>query len=74
MELCSLIFFLETEKDNGENNWLETKIAENVIIGSNATILPVKICEGCVIGAGSVVTKNIAIKVYAESARLIRKL
>lgn len=68
--------FSDGKKDNGENNWLETEIAENVIIGSNATILPVKICKGCVIGAGSVVTKNIVIKgVYAGNpAQLIRKL
>lgn len=53
-----------------------TKIEKNVSIGSNATILPVKICEGCVIGAGSVVTKNITKKgVYAGNpAVLIREL
>lgn len=37
--------------------WRETKIGNNVSIGSNATILPVNICDGAVIGAGSVVTK-----------------
>jgi acetyltransferase-like isoleucine patch superfamily enzyme len=30
------------------------------LIGSNSTILPVKICNNVVIGAGSVVTKNIS--------------
>jgi len=39
--------------------WKETKISNNVSIGSNATILPVTICENVVIGAGAVVTKNI---------------
>ena len=39
--------------------WLQTKISNNVYIGSNSTILPVKICSNVVIGAGSVVTKNI---------------
>ncbi|WP_417447173.1 acyltransferase [Kangiella sp.] len=39
--------------------WKSTKIANNVSIGSNATILPVEICEHVVIGAGAVVTKNI---------------
>ena len=34
-------------------------IGNNVSIGSNATILPVKICNDVIIGAGSVVTKNI---------------
>jgi acetyltransferase-like isoleucine patch superfamily enzyme len=39
--------------------WRPTNIGNNVSIGSNATILPVKICDGAVIGAGAVVTKNI---------------
>ena len=56
--------------------WRKTKISNNVSIGSNATILPVKIAQGTVIGAGSVVTKDIEIKgIYAGNpARLIRKL
>jgi len=55
--------------------WKETKIGDNVSIGSNATILPVSICNHVVIGAGAVVTKNItAPGVYAGNpARLIRK-
>lgn len=39
--------------------WKETHIGNNVSIGSNATILPVNICDNVVIGAGAVVTKNI---------------
>ena len=39
--------------------WRSTHIGNNVAIGSNATILPVTICDNVVIGAGSVVTKNI---------------
>lgn len=39
--------------------WRRTKIGNNVSIGSNATILPVQICDHVVIGAGSVVTKDI---------------
>jgi acetyltransferase-like isoleucine patch superfamily enzyme len=39
--------------------WMNTKIGSNVSIGSNSTILPVNICNNVVIGAGSVVTKNI---------------
>ena len=42
-----------------KNLWKSTKIGNNVSIGSNATILPVMICDNVVIGAGSVVTKNI---------------
>lgn len=39
--------------------WKETKIGNHVSIGSNATILPVTICDHVVIGAGAVVTKDI---------------
>jgi len=45
---------------NGDKNlWKSTTIGNNVYIGSNATILPVSICDEVVIGAGSVVTKDI---------------
>jgi acetyltransferase-like isoleucine patch superfamily enzyme len=37
----------------------ETIIGNNVSVGTNATILPVKVCEHVVIGAGAVVTKDI---------------
>ncbi len=39
--------------------WKSTRIGNNVSIGSNATILPIEICNDVVIGAGAVVTKNI---------------
>jgi acetyltransferase-like isoleucine patch superfamily enzyme len=39
--------------------WQNTQIGNHVSIGSNSTILPVSICDNVVIGAGSVVTKNI---------------
>ena len=39
--------------------WKSTVIGNNVSIGSNATILPIEICNDVVIGAGAVVTKNI---------------
>ncbi len=39
--------------------WKKTNIGNHVSIGSNATILPIHICDDVVIGAGSVVTKNI---------------
>ena len=39
--------------------WKSTTIGNRVSIGSNATILPVTICDQVVIGAGAVVTKNI---------------
>jgi acetyltransferase-like isoleucine patch superfamily enzyme len=39
--------------------WKKTSIGNQVSIGSNATILPVNIVSNVVIGAGSVVTKDI---------------
>lgn len=59
-----------------KTKWHSTQIGDNVSIGSNATILPVTICNRCVIGAGSVVTKNIETAgVYAGNpARLIREI
>ena len=41
------------------SQWRSTRIGKKVSIGSNATILPVSICDGVVIGAGAVVTKDI---------------
>lgn len=56
--------------------WRETRIGNNVSIGSNATILPVSICDNAVIGAGAVVTHDIETPgVYAGNpAHLIRQL
>ncbi len=56
--------------------WRGTRIGDRVSIGSNATILPVQICDDAVIGAGAVVTRNIEIPgIYAGNpARLLRKL
>jgi acetyltransferase-like isoleucine patch superfamily enzyme len=56
--------------------WKSTKIGNHVSIGTNATILPVDICDHVVIGAGSVVTKDITESgIYAGNpARLLRKL
>ena len=55
--------------------WKKTEIGNNVSIGSNATILPVSICENVVIGAGAVVTKDITLPgAYAGNpARLLEK-
>lgn len=54
--------------------WCATKIGNRVSIGSNATIMPVSIADDVVIGAGSVVTKDIAKPgIYAGNpARLLR--
>jgi acetyltransferase-like isoleucine patch superfamily enzyme len=42
-----------------QTQWKETTIGNRVSIGTNATIMPVNICDDVVIGAGSVVTKDI---------------
>lgn len=39
--------------------WKHTKLGDRVSVGTNATLLPVTICDDVVIGAGAVVTKNI---------------
>ena len=51
------------------------KIGNHVSIGTNATILPVTICDHVVIGAGAVVTKDITEPgIYAGNpARLLRR-
>lgn len=56
--------------------WRSTQIGNRVSIGSNATLLPVEICDDVVIGAGSVVTRNITEPgIYAGNpARLLRPL
>jgi acetyltransferase-like isoleucine patch superfamily enzyme len=56
--------------------WRSTKIGNYVSIGTNATILPVTITDHVVIGAGSVVTKDIREPgVYAGNpARKLRSL
>jgi len=42
-----------------KTKWKATRIGNHVSIGSNATLLPVSICDHVVIGAGAVVTKDI---------------
>jgi acetyltransferase-like isoleucine patch superfamily enzyme len=56
--------------------WESTKIGDRVSIGSNATLLPVSVCDDVVIGAGAVVTRDIETPgVYAGSpAKRIRAL
>lgn len=59
-----------------EELWKSTTIGNHVSIGTNATIMPVSICDYVVVGAGAVVTKDITEPgIYAGNpARLIRKL
>jgi acetyltransferase-like isoleucine patch superfamily enzyme len=56
--------------------WKSTTVGNHVSIGTNATIMPVTICDNVVVGAGAVVTKDITEPgIYAGNpARLLRKL
>lgn len=76
------VMFVNDKFENGgpaggdKSKWRATRVGDNVSIGSNATILPVSICDHVVIGAGAVVTKNITVPgIYAGNpAKLIRQL
>ena len=55
-----VMFINDTEPPQVEREkWKETVIEDGVSIGSNATILPVRIGKGAMIGAGAVVTKDV---------------
>jgi acetyltransferase-like isoleucine patch superfamily enzyme len=56
--------------------WRSTTLGHRVSIGTNATILPVTICDDVVIGAGAVVTKPITEPgMYAGNpARLLKRV
>ena len=58
-----------------KTKWEATLIGNRVSIGSNATIMPVTICDDVVIGAGAVVTKSITQPgIYAGNpARFLRR-
>lgn len=58
------------------SRWKTTSVGDRVSIGTGAVILPVSICAGAVIGAGSVVTRDIEFAgVHAGNpARLLRRL
>ena len=56
--------------------WKSTRIGSHVSIGTNATIMPVSICDHVVVGAGSVVTRDITVPgIYVGNpAKLLRKI
>jgi len=56
--------------------WRATRIGNQVSIGTNATILPVNICDQTVIGAGATVTKDITEPGFyaGNPARFLRPL
>ena len=56
--------------------WRQTNLGNHVSVGTNATVLPVTICDHVVIGAGAVVTKDITEPglYVGNPARLLRRL
>jgi len=66
--------FVNDNYSEEAGSWIlrETNIVDNVRIGSNATILPVTIGRNVIIGAGSVVTRDVREDeiVYENPARI----
>jgi len=58
-----------------KNEWKKTLIKKGSIIGSNATIFPVTIGKNAIIGAGSVVTKDVPdnCTVIGNPAKIIKQ-
>ena len=71
------VMFINDKFDAPLQDWIsrKTRIGNNVRIGSNATILPVEIGYGAVIGARSVVTKDVPANtiVYGNPAKIMGK-
>lgn len=70
------VFSMGGPAKGDQSLWKKTKLGNGVSVGSNASILPVYICDNVVIGAGSVVTKDITEPgVYAGNpAVMLRKI
>jgi len=68
--------FVSGGPDANPESWRATRLGNRVSVGTNATILPVTICDHVVIGAGAVVTKDITESgIYVGNpARLLRRL
>ena len=54
--------------------WKQTIIEDHVSIGSNATIMPIKIGKGAIIGAGAVVIHDVPSNaiIAGNPARILR--
>jgi len=55
------VMFINDKFTEDKANWIlrETSVGNNVRIGSNATLLPVNIGNNSIIGAGTIVTKDV---------------
>lgn len=73
-----VMFTNDTFNSDLIENWKmkETVVGDRVRIGSNSTILPVKIGNNVIIGAGSVVTKDLPDNsvAYGNPAKIIRQI
>lgn len=70
------LFSLGKPAGGDKSLWRPTRVGNHVSIGTNATILPVTIADNVVVGAGSVVTRDLLQPgVYAGNpARMLRSL
>tara|TARA_Y100000996_G_scaffold415532_1_gene410878 strand:+ start:3980 stop:4447 length:468 start_codon:yes stop_codon:yes gene_type:complete len=61
------------KRTGSKKGWKSTLIKNGVVVGSNATLFPVSIGENSIIGAGSVVRKDVPpnVKVAGNPARII---
>ena len=68
--------FVTGGPDANPRSWRATRLGNRVSVGTNATILPVTICDQVVIGAGAVVTKDISVPGFyvGNPARFLRAL
>ena len=62
------------KRTGSKKGWKSTLIKNGVVVGSNATLFPVSIGENSIIGAGTVIKKDVPIgtTVYRKS-ELIKK-
>lgn len=70
-----VVFINDLRPPRTEEHWSRTVIEDGVSIGSNATILPVKIGKNSQVGAGAVVTKNVPPNsvIIGNPAKVLRK-
>ena len=65
-----------SKRTGTKDEWKPTLIKKGAVIGSNATLFPVTIGENSIVGAGSVVTKDVPPNCVVAGcpARILRKI